>query len=486
MPVSLPSLFGRCLYRARSLDPRGLRRDCAPPRRGAIIVMAAVMMIVLLAMVAFAVDSGYMLTVRTELQRAADAGAMAGAGGLIDGVAAAEAEAWRFVEMNYAAAHAIKREEVTIEFGEWDKTARQFTVNPAEASAVRVRIQQGDNSVFFGRVLGRTSFTSSAEAIATYKPRDIMLALDYSGSMAFDSQLRSIDRLGRTAVEDNLHQIYQELGSPTYGSMQWTPQYINTTNNFLLKLSLGLSGVSYPYPGGSWEDYFDYVQDDNSVEDAGYRKKYGYLTWVNYLQSQQGSYSRTPDLWKTSEQPITAVKDAVDLFVAHIQEKSPDDQLGLSLYTSANNTAVLESGLTQDYPLIATTVRHRQAGHYVGSTNIYDGLRTARLELENNARQGAMKLIILMTDGYPNLPSNASTARNKVLEEAQTCADAQIKIIAVALGADADTDLMEEVGSISGGASFVIPGGSSVSDYEEDLKEVFRQVAADRPLELVQ
>src|SRR5688500_5837104 len=72
----------RCLFMAR-----------VESRRGAIVVMAAVLLIILLAMVAFAVDSGYMLTVRTELQRAADAGAIAGAAALIEGVPAAEQEA---------------------------------------------------------------------------------------------------------------------------------------------------------------------------------------------------------------------------------------------------------------------------------------------------------------------------------------------------------------------------------------------------------
>jgi hypothetical protein len=484
--VSLESILYGLRARSLTLRTRLSRTSHSPDRRGAVIVMAAVMMVVLLAMVAFAVDSGYMLSVRTELQRAADAGAMAGAGGLINGVSAARAEALRFVRMNSAGARTISDSDVTVEFGQWNKTTKAFTVDPDDASAVRISINQGNNSVFFGRVLGRTGFNSQAEAIAIYKPRDIVMSLDYSGSMCFDSQLRSIGRLGRAPVENNLRTIYQELGSPRLGLMTFIPVYISSGSSFrTIKRLLGLSDVTYPYPGGSWDDYIDYVQNDYYVNQAGYRNRYGYLTWVNYLQSQQASYADTPPLWQTSEQPITAVKDAVDLFVAYIQDKSPDDQIGLSLYTSANSTAVLEHRLTQDFSQISSTVRRRQAGHYVGGTNIYDGLRTARLELENNSRVGAMKLIILMTDGYGNLPSNAATSRAMVLQEAQRAADANIKIIAIALGADADTALMEQVASTSGGAFFEIPGGRAVSEYEEDLKEVFREVAADRPMELV-
>jgi hypothetical protein len=287
-------------------------------------------------------------------------------------------------------------------------------------------------------------------------------------------------------VEQSLTQIYRDLGSPSLGSMSLWPEYIDTDNTRRIKRDLDLDDVPYPFPGGSWDDYIDYVKNNSTLGRHGYRRKYGILTWIDYLQSQHPSHADSPGLWRTSEQPLTAVKDAVDLFLAYIQDKSPDDQVAFSLYSSGDNTAILESGLTRDFAAVANLVRRRQAGHYVGGTNIYDGLRLARQELQNNARVGAQKLIVLMTDGYANLPGNAATARSLVLSEAQAAADAGIKIIAIALGSDADTALMEEVASISGGASFIIPGGSSVSEYEEELKEVFREVAADRPLELVQ
>src|SRR5437588_6676518 len=53
-------------------------------RRGAVAPLAALLMIVMLAMVAFAVDIGYIVLARSEAQNAADAGAMAGLGKLAD------------------------------------------------------------------------------------------------------------------------------------------------------------------------------------------------------------------------------------------------------------------------------------------------------------------------------------------------------------------------------------------------------------------
>jgi Flp pilus assembly protein TadG len=53
-------------------------------RRGAIVVLAALMILVLLAMVAFAVDIGCLMVARSELKRTADAAALAAAWELID------------------------------------------------------------------------------------------------------------------------------------------------------------------------------------------------------------------------------------------------------------------------------------------------------------------------------------------------------------------------------------------------------------------
>jgi hypothetical protein len=52
-------------------------------RNGAILMLAALMMVVLFGMVAFAVDHGFLLKVRTDLQRSADAAALAAVQDLI-------------------------------------------------------------------------------------------------------------------------------------------------------------------------------------------------------------------------------------------------------------------------------------------------------------------------------------------------------------------------------------------------------------------
>lgn len=71
--------------------------------RGVGVVIVALALVALAGMAALAIDVGMLLTARTEAQRAADAGAMAGAGMLIAAPgddAAARAEAQKFATMN--------------------------------------------------------------------------------------------------------------------------------------------------------------------------------------------------------------------------------------------------------------------------------------------------------------------------------------------------------------------------------------------------
>lgn len=456
-------------------------------RKGVIAVFSAILMVVMMAMVAFSIDVGYIANVQTDLQRAVDAGALAGAGVLVNGSQVAEQTVLNYIQMNKVATDPVAAGDVVIETGTWDETTRTFSpaVQGTVPSAIRVRAERNNEGLFFAPVIGTDSFDAAAEAIAVYQPRDIMLVLDYSASMNDDSELRHISSIGQANVEANLLQIYQELGSPVFGNMQWDPVYISSTNTTTIKNTLGLNNVPYPYPSGSWNDFISYVKYSGYVNNAGYRKKYGYLTLVNYWLQRRPKNNQTPDLWQVSEQPITAVKDAVTLFLSYLQEVDTDDRLGLSVYTYSDGTAKLESGLTFDMQVVEDISRQRQAGHYDYYTNIGAGMQKAREELENNARLGAFKMMVLMTDGIANRPSNTTTAKQYVLQEAQLAADDRFPIVTISLGAGADTNLMQQVADITSGAHFNIPGGQSVSAYEEDLRDVFRAIADDRPLKLV-
>jgi hypothetical protein len=261
-----------------------------------------------------------------------------------------------------------------------------------------------------------------------------------------------------------------------------------------IKTALGLD-IAYPYPGGSWTEYITSVQSSNTTPGgngdgdigyAGYRDKYGYLTWVNYLQTKRELAGDTPTLWQTSEQPVGAMKDASDYFIDYLTQMQSQDQVGLAIYTHPNMPgAIKEHGLSTNLAQIKTTLRHRQAGHYAPETNIYGGMKLAREELVANARPRTFRLMVVMTDGVANEPGTDAQARAAVITEANSAATNKIKIFTISLGASADTALMQQVADISGGLHFNIPGGQSASAMRTQLENAFREIARSRTLKLV-
>ncbi len=569
-----------------------MRRNAAArtrrQRRGNILVLTAVMMVALMAMLAFSLDTGYMYTVKSELQRSVDAAALAGACNLVEGQNVARAAAIEYLVRNPAGyesgvgegdmedqmARFVQQhqEDFDVQMGRWDAETRQFEVTDHLPSAINVGLSLHNQPLFFANVLGYRQFDIHAESIAMYQPRDIMLILDFSASMNDDSELSSIDTLGQDKVEANILQMWEELGSPTYGNLEFDPDWVTipganlpaevtwrTTevdvqatssiskvrlyfsngnyqtfypsqqagtwegtgsnsgyrvtkcsvkingewetfdfyNNSHIRRGLGLDTVLYPYPDGEWNDYIEYARSHNSsmpwygehVYHAGYRRKFGMLTLVNFWNRYKPKYVQTPDLWQVSAQPVTAVKDAVDVFLEYIQEVETDDRVGVAIYNSQSGDSILETGLTQNFDLVEQVVYERQAGHYHRYTNIGAGMEAGRVELDDHGRLGAQKMIVLMTDGKANWVDgdyDTSAAKQYVLDEAQLCADRRYPIVTISLGAGADTQLMEQVAEITAAANFVVPGGQAVAEYSEDLKEVFHDIADDRPLKLVQ
>lgn len=572
-------------------------------RKGSILILSAILMIVMMGFIALSVDVGYMNNVKTEMDRAVDAGALAGASALPSGQQDAEFAARSIVAMNLVGNQSLSGEQVGVTLGHWDVDQRVFTPDSQSPSAVKVTAQRDDHPLFFARVFGQDRFAAQSSAIALFEPRDIMVVLDYSGSMNDDSEFRSIDYnpndsyngLTRATVEGNLAQIYSELGSPSFGSMGFNPNWMNVPGNpptnqyrpqihvehrydrvFITstkpfsrvrvyrsssryktfysqgtynsgtglyeqdltyddwrriykvkvrsghwssntsnsnryeeefdfgsnsdvrtaaKKAWGLNSVSYPYPGGSWDEYIDYCCDHSNRdsraanENAGYKYKFGYMNWVNYLLEKRSSYSSTPTLWQTSEQPITAVKNSVDVFLNLMQGINGGDHIGLAVYNSSSGWGKLEQGLTPNFGVIGTLSRERQSNHYHAMTNIAAGLDTARTELTNNGRPNVVRRIVLMTDGVPTWPNNTTYARNLAIQAAQDCANEGIQVATISLGSGADVPLMSQIADITAGGSapikFVVEGGRPIAEIEEELRDVFRWVASARPLRLV-
>ena len=554
--------------------------------------MAAMLVVVLLSIVAFSVDLGIIASAKTDMKRATDSAALAGAGVLIEGAETANLQAFEYLVRNPVGNYnlaaddedwkenldvllAQHQDEFETEVGHWDAETRAFVPSDNMPSTIRVKASRPNLPLFFARIFGQTDYSVTAESIAQYQPRDIAVVLDFSGSMNDDSELKRIDWYGnnREAVEGSLHEIYEGL-NPEYGDMTFEPQYVTLVgvppeepqmpqitvqfrsndvyvtstkdlSNVVMQFSdgstqkiedlssptgyfrgtgynynkrivkvwvksgtnesgegpgygepfeddydaikdaLGLTGLAYPYPSGSWNDYIYYVKTNSNVYRAGYRRAYGYMTLINYWLEQKPQYSQTPDLWKADAQPVGAVKDAVNVFMEYIQAVDTKDRVALVVYNSRSQEALVEHSLTEDFELIENTVTHRQAAHYDAYTNIGDGIRYALNELKANSRIGAFKMIVLMTDGIANRPYGVD-ARQYAIAQAELAKEEGYPIITISLGTGADTSLMQTIADETNGKHFNIPGMSEVTDYHDDLLGVFREIANDRPLILVQ
>jgi Flp pilus assembly protein TadG len=197
-----------------------MRRSVSHGRKGAIVPLAAIMIVVMIGMVAFAVDLGYLDVVRTELQLAADAAVLAGAEGLLDGPAAAKQIAQAAAQDNRAAdTSVVIVPQQDIELGHWNDETLTFTpvaaADEPQAEAIRVTcrcIGSRSNSVslFFAPVLGTTTADVVASAVA--RRRSIcgnfigVESVELNGNQAYtDSYNASLGTYGSQTPGDNGH-----------------------------------------------------------------------------------------------------------------------------------------------------------------------------------------------------------------------------------------------------------------------------------------
>ena len=175
----------------RQLDNRSVDRG------GTMMVLVAVCLPILIIMAAFAVDIAYIQLTRTELRVATDAAARAGGRTLSmqQDQQAARAEAQHAASLNRVAGQPLLLASNDIKFGRSERineTGRwKFRTNKQPINALRVfgrrtsQSQSGPINLFFSGATGAHTFEPVHKAVSTQVDRDIALALDRSGSMAY-------------------------------------------------------------------------------------------------------------------------------------------------------------------------------------------------------------------------------------------------------------------------------------------------------------
>merc|ERR1719428_1296788 len=119
--------------------------------------------------------------------------------------------------------------------------------------------------------------------------------------------------------------------------------------------------------------------------------------------------------WDLSKQATVALFDLV----------SADTRMSTVVFSGS---AELLTGLTHNKAKLTTDMQAKAFPR--SSTNTAAGLKTARLELENNGLANTEKVIIVITDGRPNRP------KSLVDDEVQRCKNNGYKMIFVPVGSN--------------------------------------------------
>jgi Flp pilus assembly protein TadG len=193
-------------------------------RRAVVVIFIAILLIMIMAMAAFAIDIGWIAWVRTQLQVAADAAAMAAAGELNGGQTKATTKAKGIAALNTAGGPTdfVTLADSDIVFGAWDSTAKTFTSSSSSsANAVKVTARR-TLPLFFAPTFANKSVDVQASAIAVANPRDIVFVIDLSGSMNNDTEIWATASINTafsgypTIGTDIMQNVFTDFGFGTY------------------------------------------------------------------------------------------------------------------------------------------------------------------------------------------------------------------------------------------------------------------------------
>ena len=243
----------------------------------------------------------------------------------------------------------------------------------------------------------------------------------------------------------------------------------------------------------SWTTYIDYPRTTGnySGQNSGFRYRYGLKTFTDYLMDRQPGAHQTCGLYATPEQPLRAVKDAVNLMIEELEALDSLDHASLQIF---GKTTREEVDLTEDMFLVRDRLYEMQTGHYDRYTNLGGGLEQAINTFEKPdslARPTAHKVIMLMSDGCPNVDAYGNVvgtgsyeATEYARQQAQLAADQDYRIYTVSVGYGADRALLQEIAEIGDGEEFYAAGDPAT--YAEQLQAIFHTLGGRRPVALIE
>lgn len=265
--------------------------------------------------------------------------------------------------------------------------------------------------------------------------------------------------------------------------------------------------ASFPFDEGSWSSYIDYVKSSSTQmenTDPNLRYRYGIKTTVNYLLEYQARNSKTPELAAAPENPLYSVKDSVQVMINEIVNLDTQDHVSLESFAQfgTHRMDLTVPGMNEDLATMLQEIPNAlyglQAGHDSSVTNIGAGLAQAIQELTGTrARSSASKVVILLTDGKPNVnESNTYVGNNHpdaiawALDRAQEAKDTNMTIYTIGVGGDVNEDMLIDIASAPENYYFADnapdPTNGGLPFYVNELKQIFQTLGGKRPVRLIQ
>jgi len=239
--------------------------------------------------------------------------------------------------------------------------------------------------------------------------------------------------------------------------------------------------------------------------DPDLRYRFGLKTYVNYLLEYKPRHSQTEDLYLTPEEPLYSVKGAVQAMMDELIYLETDDHVSLETFGQFGNHRLDLSdpeGSTQAEVLQAVPdeLNNYQAGHDEVYTNIGAGVNEAIEELTSErARPGtaAAKVVILLTDGKPNVNESDATVGNNhpeaiawATDRADAAKDLGMTVYTIGVGGDVDEDLLQDLASSPYHYFFADnapdPENNGEPLYVNQLSQIFEILGGKRPVRLIQ
>jgi Mg-chelatase subunit ChlD len=183
----------------------------------------------------------------------------------------------------------------------------------------------------------------------------------------------------------------------------------------------------------------------------------------------------------TPYQPFTAVQQAA---VAFTDKFSNYDRLGLVSYS---DTATADQPLSSSFGPGSAFQNAILGLHPSGSTNIGHALEVARTHVAAiGGVPDAVKVIVLLTDGIPNVYSNGvggwigcgtfgcQQAKDYAIQQAGLAADAGILVFTIGLGDSLDGAFLQAVATEGDGIYLHAPQASDLQGAFETIAEQAR------------